>query len=188
MSGLDPALTLLLRVSLALLLWGAALHKLRDPARFAAVVESYRIGPRFALRAAARAFAWFELAIGVALLAPRSAAWAGLGAALLFALYGVAIAINLLRGRVIDCGCGAPWREQPLRPALLFRNALLIAMALLAAAPSEARPWQWIDAVTVVGGVAWLVAIHAATDRLLAIGPAGGARPAPLGSGTAGGG
>lgn len=126
---MEPFLGLLVRVALAALLAAAGIGKLRDRRRFDGTVLDYRLlPPRLALRLAAP-LPWVELALGVGLLA--GVRQAGLAAALLFGVYGVAMAVNLARGRrLIDCGCGD--EPQRLNGWLVLRNVLLAAAALLA--------------------------------------------------------
>jgi hypothetical protein len=124
--------------------------------------------------AAAGAIA-LELALALALLLSLAGAPAALASAALLALYAVAIAANLLRGRRgIDCGCGA--HPQPLGPHLLARNAVLIALALAAALPASGRALTALDAVSIAGGAGTLAALYAAIDAALA----NGARSAEL--------
>jgi hypothetical protein len=173
--ALDPALLAALRCALALLWLGSAHHKLKDPARFRTALAGYRLLPAPAVPAAAAGVLALELALALALLLPAAGAVAALASAALLALYGLAIAANLLRGRRwIDCGCGA--RPQPLGPHLLARNALLIGIALAAALPASGRPLGWLDAVTIAGGAGALAALCAAIDAALA----NGARSAEL--------
>ncbi|GMW06054.1 MAG: MauE/DoxX family redox-associated membrane protein [Gammaproteobacteria bacterium] len=126
---MESFLGLLVRVALAALLAAAGIGKLRDRRRFDGTVLDYRLlPPRLALRLAAP-LPWVELALGVGLLA--GVRQAGLAAALLFGVYGVAMAVNLARGRrLIDCGCGD--EPQRLNGWLVLRNVLLAAAALLA--------------------------------------------------------
>lgn len=126
---MEPFLGLLVRVALAALLAAAGIGKLRDRRRFDGTVLDYRLlPPRLALRLAAP-LPWVELALGVGLLA--GVRQASLAAALLFGIYGVAMAVNLARGRrLIDCGCGD--EPQRLNGWLVLRNVLLAAAALLA--------------------------------------------------------
>ncbi len=173
---LDPAIELALRGGLALLLLSTALHKARDFAAFRAAVTDYALAPgRFAAPIAVSLTA-AEAALGVALLAPASLALrlpALAATALLLALYAAAIGINLARGRRdIDCGCAGPNARQPLSEWLLARNALLVAAALVCLGGASARALLWIDALTVAGGVAMLVATWLAVHRLLANAPA----------------
>ena len=167
--ALDPALRAALRCALALLWLAAARHKLRDPARFRDALAGYQLVPAAAVRAVAALVAALELALGAraARAGSRRCARARDGA--LLALYAVAIAANLVRGRrAIDCGCGA--RPQPLGEGLVVRNAVLIAIALAAALPASGRALVWLDAATIAGGAAALAALYAAADAALANG------------------
>jgi uncharacterized membrane protein YphA (DoxX/SURF4 family) len=169
---LDPAAQLALRLALAWLLLTAAVHKLGHLEAFRDAVEGYRLVPSGASGAIARGSAAAELATGLALLWPASAGPAAVVAALLFGVYGVAIAVNLTRGRRhIDCGCGAG-RRQPLSEGLVARNAVLVLVAGLAALASFPRPWVWIDALTTAGGALTLGLLYAAVDGALAQAPA----------------
>jgi hypothetical protein len=168
----DPAVDLALRLALALLFTGTAAAKARDLAAFRAAVAGYRLLPERVAPAAAAALVAAEVVVGATLvIGPR--AGAALAAASLLALYGGAIATNLARGRRdIDCGCGGPGARLPLSGGLVLRNAALAAAALAGLAPVGARALVWIDALTIAGTVAALVALYAATNRLLAHAPA----------------
>jgi len=166
---LDPALRAALRAALALLWLAAASHKLRDPGRFRDALAGYALAPAAALRALAALVIGLELALGPWLLAPGTGAAPALASAALLAFYTLAITANLLRGRRgLDCGCGA--RPQPIGERLLARNAVLIALALLAALPPTGRALVWLDAATIAGGAAALAALQAAVDAALASG------------------
>ena len=92
--------------------------------------------------------------------------FAAIAAAGLLAGYGLAIAINLARGRrYIDCGCGDT--RQLLSPWLLVRNGLLAGGAILVALPAEARVAGWAEVV--VGCVAFVVLVltYLAAEKLL---------------------
>lgn len=152
---LDPALGLVARTALALLFTNAAWHKLRDRDAFAAILAAYRVLPETAVAPAATAVAASELAVAAALLLPSLRTAGALGAAGLLAVYSLAIAANLARGRrEIDCGCGAPGARQPIGEWLLVRNALLAVAAAVTVQPAATRPLVWIDWLTVAGGVA----------------------------------
>jgi hypothetical protein len=57
--------------------------------------------------------------------------WAVIASILLLALFAVAMAINLRRGRAhIDCGCGQSFLKQTLSWTLIARNAALVALLL----------------------------------------------------------
>lgn len=136
---------LVLRFALALIFVLAALHKLRDRRHFDGIVLDYRLAPpRMALRVA-RLLPALELGVALGLLAAFAPAAAA--AAVLFVAYGIAMTINLLRGRrLIDCGCGGA--PQRLGGWLVARNVLLAVAALVLLLPPGARLGM-LDAVTV---------------------------------------
>ena len=170
--AVDPVFTLLAVAALALLFGSAALAKLRDPARFAAVLEAYAVMPQgFApfTRIIAFSLPFIELAVAVGLvltITRPGAAWAA--GSLLF-IYGAGIALNLTRGRrAIDCGCEGFGQRRPIGGWMLVRNALLIALAIVAGAPQTGRAFEMMDALTVFGGLAAIVMTYFAADELLA--------------------
>jgi hypothetical protein len=169
---LDPALEQLLRVALAVLLGAGAIEKARDRATFRAAVEGYEILPARLAGAASACFAALEAAIAIGLVAPAGFGVRALalgGAAALFAVYALAIAINLARGRrEIDCGCGGAAAHVPLSGWLLVRNGLLIAAALACSRGALPRALGVVDALTIAGGVAILALLWIALHGLLA--------------------
>jgi hypothetical protein len=167
--AVDPALQLIVRASLSLLFARAALHKLRDVAGFGAALERYELLPApWAVPAGAFVIA-AEVGVAAGVWLPRVAPAAALGAAALLALYAGAIAVNLVRGRRdIDCGCSGPARRQPISAALVVRNGVIAAAAVLGALPAGPRALLWVDGVTVAASVAALACLYAAADGLLA--------------------
>jgi len=166
---IDPVWSLALRAGLALLLASAAVAKLRDLGGFTAALAGYRLLPAALAAPAAAVFVAVELLLAAGLwLNPLRAACA-LGAALLLSLYGIAIALNLARGRRdIDCGCGGPLARQPLSEALVLRNALLVGAALAAALPLAPRALGWLDLWTLTSAVAATAVLYSAANALLA--------------------
>jgi hypothetical protein len=177
---IDPAAQLALRLALAVLFAAAAVHKLRDRAGFRAVLRDYAILPGGLVGAASLAVPSAEATLAAGLLLPATRVVASLAAAGLLSLYGVAIAMNLARGRrAIDCGCAGPGGPRPLSGGLVARNAALAAAALACAAPVASRPLGWIDAGTVVGALLAVALLYAAADVALA----NAARPRAVGVG-----
>jgi hypothetical protein len=165
--SVDPAVTMALRTGLALLLAASALAKLREPAAFAGAVAGYRLVPRWLAKPAAAGFALAEGVLAVALCMPTLQVAAAAGVAGLLALYTLAIAWNLLRGRRdIDCGCGGPLGRRRISEALVARNAVLIAAALATALPVLPRPLVWLDAWTVLAALTSGALLYAATEAL----------------------
>lgn len=164
--SVDPALRTTLLGSGALLFGVSAIHKLRAPAAFARSMDAYQLVPPAAVRPLAALVCLTEIAIAVALLVPATSMPAALAGGVLLSVYSAAIAINLLRGRRhIDCGCLGPAARRPIDGGLLLRNGLLIALAISAAIPATSRAWVWLDAATVIGGVAVLAITYAAFEQ-----------------------
>lgn len=167
--SVDPVFSLLAIAALALLFGSAALAKLRNRARFAAVFEAYDVLPVPIAKVLAVVLPFIELAVAIGLFVTqiRSAAAGAAGALLL--IYGAGIAWNLARGRRdIDCGCEGFGERRPIAPWMLVRNALLIGVVAVAAAVPTARPVVLTDVLTIAGGLAVFVLVYFAADRLLA--------------------
>ena len=170
---MDPVADITLRAALALLFVAAAGHKLRDPGRFRATLADYRLLPTALVRAGAVLLTGAELVVAVVLAVPTLRAPGALAAALLLAVYGAAIAVNLARGRRhIECGCAGPAGRRPLDGWLVVRNGVLVGVALAGLAPLRARSLTWVDVLTVTGATAVLAACYGSADRLLASAPA----------------
>lgn len=117
------------RLSLALLFLTAGLAKLRQPDEFAAAVERYELLPSFAVLPAARLIPLAEVAASLLLVVGvLPVVTTGLLGLLLLA-FSAAMAINLLRGRRIDCGCYGAAQMIPISWRLVLRNCLLTAAA-----------------------------------------------------------
>ena len=178
---IDPAIELSVRLGLALLFAAAAWHKVSDRVRFVAAVRAYHLLPSWLVSPVARLLPLLEatIALGLAYTPTRQAA--AFAAVPLLALYTLAIAVNLARGRrEIDCGCFAASARVPLSNWLIVRNAILIGAACLLIMPIRTRTLVWIDALTVVTTLITLSLLWAAGRRLAHTGPAlrqlGGAR------------
>jgi uncharacterized membrane protein YphA (DoxX/SURF4 family) len=169
---LDPVVSWILRLAFAALFAMAAAHKIRDPRGFRQTLSDYQLLPRTLLMPAAIGLVAVEVLITIDLLtgsithvftgmisdtiAGRMAntPWAGLAACGLLLLYGLAIGVNLLRGRSeIDCGCLGPAGRQPLSSWLLVRNGILALGAALTTLPLSGRSLHAIDVITLSGGL-----------------------------------
>lgn len=174
---MDPLFAMTVAVFLAVLTGGAGVHKLSAPARFREALSAYGLLPSSLTHIAARIIPVVELAIALLLfmmlLVPSVGGSGAVLAAALFAFYGLALAINLLRGRRdFDCGCswggaGATGQGR-IHWGLVVRNAVLVALALALVFGGEARTVTWLDRVNAMAaglafGVIWI-----AFDILLA--------------------
>jgi Methylamine utilisation protein MauE len=152
--------------ALALVMFAAAWHKLREPDVFSGSLAAYRLLPQALVEPVARLLPIVEGVLGVGILVPATRPTALLLVAGLVLIYGVAMAVNLLRGRHdIDCGCGGA--THPLSWGLVGRNIVLAAAALIASRPTLERGMDWIDALTLVLGVLAFYALYLMADELL---------------------
>ena len=152
--------------ALALILFAAAWHKLSEREVFAGALQAYRLLPAGLASALARVLPSVEIGLGVGVLLPASRQAALLATAALLAVYAGAMTINLVRGRrEIDCGCGGD--THPLSWGLVGRNAVLIGIALLICGPTRERDLEWLDVITLLGGVLAFYALYLLFDELL---------------------
>jgi len=173
--AVDPVVQLGVRVLLTLLFLGTAVHKLRDLRTTAAItsryLQSFGLSGSPALAAAVTAgLIGAELAAaGLCAVYPSGTAAAGLVAGLL-GLYGLGMAVSIARGIAPeDCGCSwAGTTGQPAGWALVLRNLVLIAVALLLAAPEAARPLEFADYAGAFSLGVFAIAIYATVDVLIA--------------------
>jgi hypothetical protein len=170
---MDPAIDLAVRAALTLLFASAAVHKLRDPARFAATVAEYRLLPRWLARPASLAIVLAELAVAAALVVPTARGTGCMGAAALASVYAIALGVNLARGRRdLDCGCLGAGGREAISWWLVARNLAVVAIALAGALPTADRSFVWVDGVTGVGLVGMATFGWMAIDGLVANLPA----------------
>ncbi len=168
----DPVVQMTLRAVLALLLGTAAVHKLRDLARFREVLAAYEILPRAVVSGAAVAVPAVEATLAAAIASGASSAAGGGAACVLMLAYAAAIFVNLRRGRIgIDCGCMGPASRVPLGPGLVVRNLLLAAAAAFLMVPSSGRTLLWFDLAGVLAATSALSACWLAGERMLALAP-----------------
>ena len=169
--SIDPAVGIMLRGALSLLLASAAAHKLRDIAGFRAALARYELLPTAWIGACTVGVIAMEVGVAAGLWLPGIAATSGLAAAGLFGVYAGAIVINLVRGRHdIDCGCAGVAGGQPLSGGVVIRNGVLVIVAVVITFPQSSRPLTWLDAITISAGVSTLALLYAAADGLLASG------------------
>ncbi len=149
LAPIDPVFGHAAAAIVASILAIAGLEKLRQPEMFRDSVDNYQILPAGAVPWVARGLPLMEVLAGLLLLptATRTA-----GAALACAhllLVTLAVMVNMLRGRErIDCGCGGDLHTS-LSAGLVMRNAILVLLTFVAAAPTSARNPVWLDLAAV---------------------------------------
>jgi len=162
------------RACLAALFAAGLWHKARGFREFITAVGQYRVLPAPLVPAAAATLVVAEAVVLAGLLSPPMPpapfAW---GAAFLLTLYGLAIAINLGRGReAIDCGCHGFSGRQRIAGWMVVRNLLLATLAALLAAlthlPEPLPPPPGDHWVGIVGATVVLCLLYTAAHLLAA--------------------
>lgn len=114
--------------TVALVLAGAGLAKLRSPQRFARALADFGVVRRPSITAAS-AVALAEIAVAAGLVAPATLAVAAPVAVVMFAAFVFLVARSLARGERFPCGCFGG--EEELSRRTLLRTAVLAVTAAL---------------------------------------------------------
>lgn len=166
----DPAFPRVVALALGVLFAASAFAKLRDPGAFAGTVANYRLLPAIFFAPAAWIIIAGEAAVAAGLFLGLRAAMAA--AALMLAVYGGAMAVNLLRGRThVDCGClGYGGARPTIGWDLVARNLLLALVAgPLAFLPLTERTLGAADWISITGAVAAASFLYLLFEQLSAI-------------------
>ena len=124
------AFLLLLRLGLGAVFVYAAWLKLRDPwPLFAIAIDGYQVLPTWAVELTARALPWFELLLGLLLIAGVWRRASATAATLLLVTFIALILRALVKGMQIDCGCFGSGER--LSWITLLRDGALLASSLL---------------------------------------------------------
>jgi thiol-disulfide isomerase/thioredoxin/uncharacterized membrane protein YphA (DoxX/SURF4 family) len=137
---------LAVRLLLAAVFAVAAVAKLTDRRGSEQAIAEMGL-PRATAPLLARIVPVIELTIAATLLPASSAWWGGVAALGLLAAFTMTIAVNLWRGRAVDCHCFGQLTAGPIGRGTLLRNLLLVSLAALlvlswkAAASLSAIAW-----------------------------------------------
>ena len=127
----SKTLFVLFRLFLGFTFVYASIGKIADPAQFAEIVENYKILPHSIINLFAIVLPWLEFLCGLFLilgLFVRGSSLVLLGMLIMFT---VAIAINVVRGVDITCGCKTPWEKiDRISFKKLIEEILFILIAL----------------------------------------------------------
>ncbi len=125
----SPWLALVFRLYIGGLFAYASIYKINFPAEFAETIASYQIVPYFGVNLMAVVLPWIELMSGVMLIIGVRVRAAALILTALLAVFTLAIAITLVRGVPIGCGCFHTI-EDPISWKTLVRDLIWLAMAV----------------------------------------------------------
>lgn len=139
-----------LRFLLAVVFLVAATGKLLDRKSLEKAVRNYKLVPE---PWAAPIAAWLppvELAASALLFAGVATGLVAAGLAVMLAVFAGAVAVNLLRGREIDCGCFSTPSPKKITWLTVARNVALAAAAVTVAWPA----WTGTDITLAAGEIA----------------------------------
>jgi putative oxidoreductase len=116
------------RLILSAIFLYAAYVKLRQPWwMFAASMDSYQMLAPSVSIFIARTLPWFELLLGVLLLAGFRLRWVAMVCAAMLLLFWFSMLRAWLKGMEIDCGCFGP--GEAVSPITLLRDGAMMALA-----------------------------------------------------------
>lgn len=128
----DHYVLLFIRTFTALVLLVAGISKLGGRREFIETVRNYRLLPEGLSIFVGRWIPILEVMIGISLLLGILIPLTTFATAALFILFGIAVAVNLLRGRRnISCGCFGPQQNRPLTRILVARNMIFAVLMTL---------------------------------------------------------
>lgn len=144
---------------LVLLVAGAA--KLRQP-EWPATAAAFG-APRWL----AALLPWAEVAVGSLLVTGAGLPWTALAAAGLVTSFTAMVALRLLLGHRVPCGCFGETSPRPVGIDTLVRNLVLLAVTAAAVFTGTGGGGPASVALGVAGAVAFLAAAHARTGARL---------------------
>lgn len=125
----------------------AGIAKIIDPLGTRTALRDFGV-PGFLCSPVVLLLPLLELAVGVALI-PTALAWYGaVGALALLAIFLLAVAVAMARGRKPDCHCFGQIHSAPVGTSTLIRNIVLAGFAGWVAAQGKTHPgpelWTWL--------------------------------------------
>ena len=164
---MDPVLIWTSAIVLSGLFLTAGLHKVWASAYYRGLISGYTgLSPTCA-GMTGKVLALMEISTGTLIMLPDTRFAAACGALGLLMLYSLLIAVSLLRGLDMDCGCSGPLGRQKLSPWLLLRNGLLLLCAWLPTNPSTNRVTGFGDLLIILCSSAALILVYLAFEQLL---------------------
>lgn len=126
----NPIVALVVRVILGCLFLYSGAHKLGDLKSFAEAIENYQLLPVATIHFFALLVPWLEIVAGLAVTTGILLRGGAFMLTLLLLLFTSAIAISIMNGVDISCGCALPFAEAArIGWRKLVENLVLLAAA-----------------------------------------------------------
>jgi uncharacterized membrane protein YphA (DoxX/SURF4 family) len=125
-------LALPIRLYLGVVFLFACVHKILEPSNFAVDIATYQILPLSFINIMAIVLPWLELIAGIMLVIGLRSRTGALLVAGMMAMFTVAVAIAVIRGLDMSCGCFASQGavDDPISWSTVARDAGWLALAL----------------------------------------------------------
>jgi uncharacterized membrane protein YphA (DoxX/SURF4 family) len=133
LAGAAAVILLIARLSVAAIFLRAGIAKLTDLGEFRLAVANYKIMPTTVVPVAGVAIPVGEASGGILLLLGVAPMMVCAGLAALLVSFSLAIAVNLARGRVFDCGCGGGGTPRLISWRHVVSNLALAVISLAVA-------------------------------------------------------
>jgi uncharacterized membrane protein YphA (DoxX/SURF4 family) len=117
------------RILIGILFIWAAIGKILHPAQFAEAISNYRLLPTVAINFFALTLPWIELIVGIFLLIGFQIKPSSFITICLLIMFTSALAISLIRGLDIDCGCFTGTGARTITTALI-QDIILLVMCI----------------------------------------------------------
>jgi uncharacterized membrane protein YphA (DoxX/SURF4 family) len=124
-----PLVQFVLRLLFGAIFIYASISKILNPVDFAETVYNYKLLPPGFVGAVSLLLPWIELVCGISLIFGLLKKASALILSVLLMVFIVAIGINLLRGRIFNCGCFSAAKLASLTESgywLIFRDMLFL--------------------------------------------------------------
>jgi uncharacterized membrane protein YphA (DoxX/SURF4 family) len=138
-----------IRFFLALVFLTSSLPKLAAPDDFRRALRNYQLLPFRLVRPVATWLPRFELALAVALLVGVATPITASLTATALLVFSAAVAVNLARGRRIECGCFSSGSPRKITWLLVARD-IALGLAAIAVAAWPPAMWTGREAVAVL--------------------------------------
>lgn len=132
-SGLlhNDYLSLVIRLFIGVVFIYASYDKITSPAQFARIIYNYHLLPGELINLAALTMPWIELICGIGLIAGIYRQGSILIINLMLVVFAAAIAVNLIRGVNLECGCfSVSSKAKSDALGLLFRDIGLLVLGV----------------------------------------------------------
>ncbi len=126
---IHPYLALAARVYIGGIFIYAGLNKINYSAEFAEIIASYQMIPDWAVNVTAVVLPWAELICAALMIMGLRSKSAAVILTAMLSVFSLAIAVNLVRGVPIGCGCFTSL-ETPMSWGTLLRDLMWLAMTV----------------------------------------------------------